>query len=75
MENVTSIDVEIYEPHLPHWDEGTCSKLKTALPSLRRILFHEAIYDMWELQGKTWSMRAVGEFTPWDTIRGGCDDL
>jgi hypothetical protein len=72
MKNVTSIDVVIYKAQ---WDEEACSKVRTVLPSLRKVLLHEVICAVWELQGEAWSMRTVSEFTPWDIIRGGCDDL
>jgi hypothetical protein len=75
MKNVTSIDVMVYDAHLPQWDADVCSKIRTTLPSLRKVLLHGAIYAVCELQDETWSMRIVGEFTPWDIIRGSCDDL
>jgi hypothetical protein len=75
MTNVTSIDVMIHDAHPRRWNEVACSKIRTTLPRLRKVLLHGVRCAVWELQEETWNMRIVGEFTPWDIIRGGCDDL
>jgi hypothetical protein len=53
---------------------STCSELRETFPALRKVL-HGKYYRIWELQGNTWKKRDVEDFSVWDIIRGGCDEL
>jgi hypothetical protein len=73
---LTSIDVGTHPSHrFAELGSPTCSRLREIFPTFRKVLLHGSYCGIWELQGATWTKRDVEDFSVWDIIRGGCDNL
>ncbi|KIM28014.1 hypothetical protein M408DRAFT_329679 [Serendipita vermifera MAFF 305830] len=70
--NLTSLDAMGGE-----WTHAGLIYLIKRSYKLRKVLVHThgPSCFVWKRQGETWERRDVSRFTPWDVIRGHCDQL
>jgi len=73
LHRLTSVDAKVVANRNP-WDAGLLASLRNTHRNLRRVLIRGETFYQWVFADGHWKTRPISRFSPWDIIRGVCDE-